>query len=231
MDPATTAVPGEDFIITNGAITFTPGQTTATVRVFVADDFSFEADETFELILSDPTNAVIGDATGLATIVNNEPESPALPALSINDISVVEAFTQFGYADNPRDGGLTSNQFGGFVPIQFTVTLSEASAAAVTVDYTTSTSFDVDRATTAVPGEDFIVTNDTIIFAPGQTTATIQVFVSGDFDIEGDETFEVTLSNPTNAAIGDGTGIGAILNNDPEGASFGVQTASSDWLI
>lgn len=65
---------------------------------------------------------------------------PVLPSLSVSDISVIEQFTQIGYEGNPLDGGLDSHPFGGFVPVEFTVTLSEASAVAVTVNYSTSNS-------------------------------------------------------------------------------------------
>ena len=46
-------------------------------------------------------------------------------------------------------------------------------------------------------------------------TRTITVPVTGDLLDEIDETFTVTLTNPTNATITDGIGLGTITDNDP----------------
>ena len=49
----------------------------------------------------------------------------------------------------------------------------------------------------------------------GATTATIAITVNGDVLDEADETFGVTLSNPANATIADGSGLGTITDDDP----------------
>ena len=49
---------------TSGTLTFTPGQTTKTVDVPVVNDALDEADEAFTLVLSGPSNAVLGDGSG-----------------------------------------------------------------------------------------------------------------------------------------------------------------------
>ncbi|HJU41709.1 MAG TPA: hypothetical protein VJ691_02805, partial [Vicinamibacterales bacterium] len=51
----------------------------------------------------------------------------------------------------------------------------------------------------------------------GVVTKTISVVVNGDTTAEPNETFTVTLSNPVNAVIGDGSGTGTILNDDAAG--------------
>jgi hypothetical protein len=204
------AVPGEDFIETNGTVTFAPGDTEAFITVYVADDFDPEADETFSVTLSSPTNAAIADGQAIGTIENDdEAPPPASPTLSIGDAEAPETFTQFGYANNPYNGGTTSNAFGGFRPVTFTVTLSEAATQPVTVSYSTQ-----GIPGSAIPGQDFIETNGTLTFAVGQTQAQITVFVADDFAAEPDETFSVVLSSPTNAAISDGEATGIILNDD-----------------
>ncbi|QCO05630.1 Ig-like domain-containing protein [Azospirillum argentinense] len=57
----------------------------------------------------------------------------------------------------------------------------------------------------------------TVSFADGETTKTITILVSGDTDIEPDETFTVTLSNPsvTATAIETASASGTIRNEDP----------------
>ena len=59
-----------------------------------------------------------------------------------------------------------------------------------------------------------MATSGTLTFAAGTTTGTITVPVNGDTTVEPDETFFVNLSSPTNATIGDGQGLGTILNDD-----------------
>ncbi|MDH6099210.1 hypothetical protein NWP21_10235, partial [Anabaenopsis sp. FSS-46] len=54
----------------------------------------------------------------------------------------------------------------------------------------------------------------TVTFAPGITSQLITVNVSGDTEIELEETFTVTLSNPSNATITTATATGTIQNDD-----------------
>jgi hypothetical protein len=67
---------------------------------------------------------------------------------------------------------------------------------------------------TATAGAGFLGTSGTLIFAPGQTAATIVVPVMGDRVIEPDETFALTLSNPVGAALARGSATGTIRNDD-----------------
>jgi hypothetical protein len=90
----------------------------------------------------------------------------------------------------------------------FTVTLSAASNQTITVAYGTANG-------TATVGSDYQDIIGTLTFAPGETTKTINVLVNGDRVAEPIETFFVNLSNPTNAAITDGQGVGTIVDNEP----------------
>jgi large repetitive protein len=118
--------------------------------------------------------------------------------LSINDVSASEG-----------DSGATA--------FTFTVSLSPANAQPVTVDYAT-----VDGTATA-PGDYQAVSATTLTFAPGETSKTVTVQVNGDTNVESDENFVVNLSNPTNAMIADGQGVGTIVNDDlgPPSLSIG----------
>ena len=89
----------------------------------------------------------------------------------------------------------------------FTVTLSAAYGQPVTVNYSTANG-------TATAGSDFQTASGTLTFAPGETSKTITVAVLGDQMYEPNETFAVNLSGATNATIGDGNGIGTIVNDD-----------------
>ena len=109
----------------------------------------------------------------------------------------------------------------GTINAVFTVTLSAPSPQTVTVSAITS-----DQSATA--GSDYSATGpQTLTFPPTTTTQTFSVPVSGDALLEGDETFLVTLSNPTNALIADAVAVGTIANDEPPSRVF-VSSSGSD---
>ncbi|HET9316498.1 MAG TPA: Calx-beta domain-containing protein [Vicinamibacteria bacterium] len=89
-----------------------------------------------------------------------------------------------------------------------TVSLSSPVAQQVTVQFATANG-------TATAGADYTATSGTLTFAPSTQTATVTVSVTGDVLDENDETFFVNLTNPVNAIIGDGQGVGTIADDDP----------------
>ena len=65
------------------------------------------------------------------------------------------------------------------------------------------------------PADYVTITNQQLVFAPGETSKTIDVTVCGDFQFdEGDETFVVNLTDPVNATFGDNQGVGTIVEDD-----------------
>jgi hypothetical protein len=82
----------------------------------------------------------------------------------------------------------------------------------VTADPTVSQTF------TATAGSDYLPQSGTVVFAPGQTRATLSVPVLGDLTPEQNETFIVRLILPSPpgvvAKIEDPQGIGTIVNDD-----------------
>ena len=111
------------------------------------------------------------------------------PSISIDDITVPEG-----------DNGLFSGK-------SFTLRLSAPSNNQVTITATTQAGSAIDNVDFA-PG--LLVFN----FAPGQTTQTLDIFIKGDTTPEGTEEFFVNLSNPVNATIADGQGVGTIIDDD-----------------
>jgi len=100
-----TALSGEDLVITSasGLLSFN-GTTTKTIAVTIKGDFVIEPNETFFVNLSKSTNAVIADAQGVGTIINDDIPPPNAPgnltatvsgaasiALAWNDQSINEA--------------------------------------------------------------------------------------------------------------------------------------------
>lgn len=72
-----------------------------------------------------------------------------------------------------------------------------------------------ERHGSATAPADYLATNGTLTFGPGEASKQIVVQVVGDNAVEANETFSVNLANPTNASIArSGFGLGTITNND-----------------
>ncbi|MBI4582399.1 MAG: hypothetical protein HY718_22075 [Planctomycetes bacterium] len=74
-----TAVAGQDYNAASGTLTFFPGQTSQDIDVLVRGDTEHEANETFTLNLTSPTNAAIADAQGVGTIVDDDVDRVVVP--------------------------------------------------------------------------------------------------------------------------------------------------------
>ena len=68
----TATAPSDYTAISQGLLTFAPGETTKQVNVIVNGDFTIEANETFFVNLSSPLGATIGAAQGTGTINNDD---------------------------------------------------------------------------------------------------------------------------------------------------------------
>lgn len=92
----------------------------------------------------------------------------------------------------------------------FTVTLSAPTRKTVTLTYATSSG-------SASAAGDFTAITDSVTFAPGVQTAVITIPVNNDAIDENSEDFHITLSNPINARIGDGSATATIADDDTAG--------------
>lgn len=109
-----TAATGADFGAVSGTATIAAGEASAIVPVTIVGDQLDEADESFSVTLSTPTNATIADSTGTATIVDDDDAPTA-------------------QADAPAVG-----ETDGATVLGFTVTLDAPSGRTAAVDYATS---------------------------------------------------------------------------------------------
>jgi uncharacterized repeat protein (TIGR01451 family) len=116
-----------------------------------------------------------------------------LPMISVSDIAVAEGRT-------------------GFTPVTFTLTLSPASGRTVTVNAST-----LDGTASSA---DYVPTNATLIFAPGQTSLPMTVMVRADSALEPDEFFLLRLSGATNATLAVAEARATILNDDNGGGTL-----------
>ena len=92
--------------------------------------------------------------------------------------------------------------------LAFAVTLDAAAAVEVALGYATADG-------TALAGSDYEAASGTLTFAPGETAKTIRVVVLDDgLDEADEETFAVTLSEPSGAILGTDTATGVIRDDD-----------------
>ncbi|MBK6725536.1 MAG: DUF4394 domain-containing protein [Acidobacteria bacterium] len=179
-----------DFTAASGMLTFAANTSTLTQTVSVPtlDDVIVEGTEDFTMLLSGATNATVTGANPATGIIaDNESQ----PIISIANTT-------------PGAEPGTANVF--------TVTLSNQTVNTVTVNYATSSG-------SATSGADFAATSGTLTFAANTTTLTqtISVATVDDLVFEGNESFSMLLSAPTNATIaGTNPASGTIADNETQ---------------
>ena len=182
-----TALAPADYASTTGTLSYPSGTTSRQVLVPIVGDLLDEANETFTVTLSVPVNATVPTATRTGTITDNDPA----PTVSIDNVSLTE--------------GNSGNKL-----FTFTITMSAPSGRSVTVNFATANGTALAGGSTA----DYAAASGSRVIAAGATTQTIAISVRGNTIAEPNETFFVNLTSATNATIGDGQGLGTILNDD-----------------
>ena len=163
--------PGGDYTPVSGTLTFAPGQTSRSFTVPIVDDDVVDGPKTVGLQLTNPTGATLG--------------TPSTATLTITDNDVAGTI-QFGAAQYAADEG------GGMVNVTVMRTGGAAKGASATYRVTGAT---------ATSGSDFTIGgNGTVTFARGATMVTIPIALTSDGLLEGRETLELTLLNPTGGA-------------------------------
>jgi hypothetical protein len=185
--PATAKDPA-DFEAKSGDLVFEPGDTTKAIVVKVKGDTLFEQpNETFSVVLFDPTNATKGaDNIGEITITDDD----AAPSPTVTNASVAEG------------NSATTD-------LKFKVSLP-APRPAATFSYRTATG-------TANGSDYIEVGGAPLVFpaSTGSTPTELEVTIKikGDGLDELDESFTLELVNPTSGAVV-ATAIGTITNDD-----------------
>ncbi len=174
-----TAKAGADYTRTLGTLVFAPGETLRHIWVPVARDDVVEEDEGLVVKLSAPEHAVVLDAEGDVTIMDDPIE------VSIHDGTETESSEELVMAVRLNYGSTK------VVSAQFAVTGG-----------------------TATSDVDYEATQGLVVFETGSTEAQVRIPLIDDDVQEGDETVEVTLSNPTNAQIGQAVATGTIVDDE-----------------
>ena len=167
--------------------TFAPGVTTQTITVLVHGDRVAEYTEYFAVQLNSAIGANLGSYPPVAVATIVDDDAH----VSITDVRKTEG-----------NSGVTN--------FNFVVSLSAASDGEVRVRYDTSNG-------SAQAGSDYQAQGGTLVFAAGELTKTISIAVIGDVSFEGEEYFNITLSQLTgNAMLDDAWGYGTIVNDDAD---------------
>jgi hypothetical protein len=112
---------------------------------------------------------------------------------------------QLSVSDVTRAEGDSGN-----VAFTFVITRTGDPSDALTVQWKT-----IDG--TATVGSDYIYASGILYFAPGQTEATVTVWVLGDTTVEDDETFFLEVNWWNGASNAFARGLGTIQNDDTRG--------------
>ncbi len=183
-----TAIAGQDYTATSGTLTFPAGVTTtqtANITVQVLGSTKDQPSKTFLVNLTNPVSATIGTSPGTGTIQYNNPA----PTATIANATAPEGS-----------------------PVQFTVTLSQASGYPITINYATSDG-------TAVAGTNYTATTGVLTIPAGQTSGTISVPTIATLSQVGSLNFTVTLSNPSNVTLTNTAATGTITFVQPSGVA------------
>lgn len=168
-----TAIAGQDYTTTNGTLSWADGETGAkTFSISLINDTIFENNEAFTVSLSNPTNGLSLGAVTTSTVTVTSDDAQPLPG------SV--SFMQPAYTVSETGGSLVVS-----------VARSGGAAGTVSVSYATANG-------TAIAGQDYTTSNGTLSWADGETGAkTISIPLANDALVESNETFTISLSNPT----------------------------------
>jgi hypothetical protein len=186
-----TATAGSDYAAASGTLNWAAGDSAdKTFTVPVTWDGRGEGPESVNLVL---TNAGGGSDLG--------PNSVAVLGIGDDGASGPLVLTSTSYSVGEADAVVT-----------ITVTRSGGSLGGpVTVDYATSGG-------TATAGSDYADASGTLTLGPGEASKSFTVPVTSDSTHEGDETFQVALSNAAGgASLGSPAGATVTITDDDAG--------------
>ncbi len=169
-----TATAGSDYTAASAlTATIAAGTTEEIITITVSDDATNENDETFSITLSNPSSGIsLGSNTTFTHTIND------------NDLA-----RKANFASASSSGAESSTTVN--LNVQLSVVDNDNPT---TVDYSVTGG-------TATNGTDFSLSSGTLTFAAGSTSENISFTVSNDATDEDDETFDVTLTNPSNCNL------------------------------
>ncbi|WP_088889424.1 DUF4347 domain-containing protein [Leptolyngbya ohadii] len=185
-----------------GQVVFEVGETEKTFAVPIVEDGLLEGNETFSVGIQNPSSGSLS--------------APRTLLITIIDNDIANTVSVSSPAISVSEGASNAT---------ITVQRSGDLSVAASVDFTTTNS-------SATAGADYTAASGTLTFAPGQSSRTITVPILEDSLTESNETFTVTLRNPTGTALGaQATTTVTILDNDLALGSFTRQDVFSRFSL
>ena len=193
----TVASDGDWGVSAGGRTVTIPASGSAKLTLATADDETDEPDGSVSVTVNDGDGYAAGDPASGTVAVRDDDEPP--PTVSVDDAEVAES----GDGDS--------------VLMTFTARLSRPAPGTVTVRAATR---DSSPASAAARDDYHPFDGKAVRFRPGQVERSVHVLVYDDSHDEGEETFELALSDAEGAAVGDGVAVGTIVNADPMPAAW-----------
>ena len=203
------ATAGQDYTAVAGTLSWAAGDSAAkTFTILILDDALVEGNETVAIAISNPTG---GASLG----------SPASATLTIVDNDVAPAHGILQWSAN----AYSVSESGGTATI--TVTRTGGSDGVVSIAYSTANG-------SATAGLDYTAVSGTLTWAAGDTSPkTITIPILDDALVEGNESVQLALSNPTGGAtLGAQTSAAlTIVDNDVPAGPNTFQFGSSAYSV
>lgn len=172
-----------DYITAEDQLTIPGGSQTGQITVDICGDTQVEPDEVFMVnLLNAQPAGVFGDPGAVVTVKDDD----NVPQVSVADVWVTE----------PRSGSSQA---------VFNISLSRNNEEDVEVDWQTS-------GNNAAAPADYVEAGGSVTIPAGQLTAQVAVTVNADGFAEPNESFNLDLSNPVQATLGDARALGVIVD-------------------
>ena len=197
------AVAPDDYTLSSGSLTFTPGQTSKTISVTIIGDAVVEPNEAFFVNLSGATNATIADYQGVGTILDDDSTPPVITVVA-TDANAAETVA-----------GATAN------PGVYTLTRSVVTASPLTVN--------VSMSGAAINGTDYASIPTAVIFAANSSTAIVSLAPIDDTLLEQPESASLTIGAGAGYTIGTvASATATIADNDLGSIAIAKTTDGSE---
>jgi hypothetical protein len=170
-------------------LTFAAGQSVATVTLTPVDDAAVEVAETLTLTVGAGTGYTVGAPSSGSGTINDNDVAPPPPTVTVTSTSIAEG--------NKKSSTAT-----------VVVSLSAASTSTVTVVVST------ENGSATIAGSDYAAVTRTLTFAPGVTSQSFAVSITGDTTFEANETLLVKVTSAIGATGVGSTGTVTITNDD-----------------
>ena len=209
-----TAKAGEDYVKSEGKLTFADGETSRIMTIDISDDSLTEGNEEFTIVLSAPESGAELGVPGTATILVEDDETSGTTSGGDADKKIVR-LSALGYS-MPEDEPT----------VTITVERTGDTSGVASVAYATS---DI-----TAKSIDYTGASGTLQFAANEIEKSFTITLKDDGSIEGNEKVNIKLSAPTGAELEEGRSEAELTIIDDEVIAFGtgsLRVAEEEYFV